>query len=79
MNRHSVKLETRAPILSDVAVRLISEENLALAFSQGGCGPGVVGGGHFSVSSTISQRELVKSRYSLIGRSYRVKCVSSPQ
>lgn len=34
MNRHSVKLGTRAAILSDVAVRLISEENLVLAYPR---------------------------------------------
>lgn len=34
MNRHSVKLETRAAILSDVAARLISEENLVLAYPR---------------------------------------------
>lgn len=42
MNRHSVKLETRAAISSDVAVRLISEENLVLAYPRDNVDPGLL-------------------------------------
>lgn len=42
MNRHSVKMETRAPILPDVAVRLISEDKLTSVYPQAHVDPGLL-------------------------------------
>lgn len=61
MNRHSVKLETRAPILSDVAVRLISEENLALAYPQGNADPGLLVAATFPLAAQAKGSSLSRA------------------